>query len=151
MAKKPGRPRLGVDKSTHFNTRLDPRIKRELERAAKRNRRPLSKEIQERLRESVEAPRIPANQQAKELVHLVGELFRIFQAAETKDASDPPFDWRRDPFDRDALKAAISLALDHFGARGTPGPSRYTLFDTTPADAGRTAASVAAVTLGGRR
>jgi len=143
MARKRGRPRLGKKASDHFNTRLDPRIKRKLERAAKRNDRTLSKEIQERLRASVETARIPTSQQAAELVDIVGEVLTIFLNAETKEASDPPFDWRRHPFDRDALKTAIGLTLDQLGARGAPASSRFTLFDTTPADAGRTAASIA--------
>jgi hypothetical protein len=151
MARKRGRPRLGKKASDHFNTRLDPRIKRALQRAAKRNDRTLSKEIQERLRASVETARIPTSQQAAELVDAVGEVLTVFLNAETKKDSDPPFDWRRHAFDREALKIAIGLALDQLGARGAPGPSRFSLFDTTPADAGRTAASAAAVMLKRRK
>jgi len=147
MARKRGRPRLRKTASDHFNTRLDPRLKRKLERAAKRIDRTLSKEIQERLRASEETARVPTSQQAAELIDLAAEVLTVFLNAETKEEADPPFDWRKDAFDRDALKAALALAIDHFGAKGTPGASRYTLFDTTPAEAGRTAASVASVML----
>ena len=141
MARKRGRKPLGKEGSAHFNTRIDPSIKRQIEKDAKKRGRTISREIQERLRASVVVPRTPTSRRAAEVAYIAGQIAAILQAADREEGSKP-FNWRENPFDLAALKAAFAATLDQFGPSTEPGPSRYTLFDTTPADAGRQIAAI---------
>jgi hypothetical protein len=115
MARKrrPGggrKPASSSGAAKHFNTRIAPDVRRRLEQEAERNNRTLSREIESRLRESVEFPDYVrkrfGNQLNYALAHYVAEAAKGIDLRTGKS-------WRNDAYSGQALRMCVDIILRH--------------------------------------
>jgi hypothetical protein len=136
-----GRKARGAGPAVHFNTRIAPEIRRQLERDAERNGHTLSREIELRLAKTINDPPSPSDRRNRGLGYLMAQIITIFQNADRVERSEQ-FDWRSNRFDFEAVKSAVVQLLDLLAPRAKNlETSRYTLFES-PNDAGRIVASM---------
>lgn len=105
----PGRPlQSSAGPREQIPVRVDPRIKQALERAAVKNRRSLTQEIERRL-----AASLGEGHQAhiRALIEAVGSLAKELERRTSKR-------WIADVFTAQALSAAVDRLLFHFGRQG---------------------------------
>jgi hypothetical protein len=119
-----GRKPRGEGAAVHFNTRIAPEIRRRLERDAKRNKRSLSHEIEERLKDSIGIGK--PDEQIRALCYLIGRLADLLACMERGTAlhaiatQNAGFDWRSNRADFEAFKSAIVRLLDYLAPSGEP-------------------------------
>src|SRR5215208_4440886 len=96
-------------KSATFTTRIQPELRADLDKSAKRNKRSLSQEVERRLRESFEVPgKIARDFGPKHIAALAWLVSHVGQGVELMTGAK----WLEDRFTSEAFRSAINILLD---------------------------------------
>ena len=109
-----GRPRLGRNegKSAALNLRIAQKLKTDLDRAAKKNRKHLSREVEARLAQSFEDDRL-SRKARPDHIRALGTIIMLVATSIEKRTGKP---WLDDVGTTRHLQDAIEFLVRHFGA-----------------------------------
>lgn len=132
-----GRKREGAAPKEHFNTRLAPELREQLQQIADRKKITLSRYVGFVLKEAMKPLPEP---ELCAFARAFVEAARYLRGGRKDGAK--PFDWRHNRADFEAVRAAILRLLDEYAPQGQPDADQFTDYGS-PEDAGRAAASFA--------
>jgi hypothetical protein len=102
-------------KSATFTTRITPELRKALEREAKKNSRSLSQEVERRLVDSIQRPKILERALGAPQNRALGIVVaRLAESVESTTGER----WRQNPFAFQSLQFAITLVLDRLAPAG---------------------------------
>jgi hypothetical protein len=121
--------------------RLAPDVRARLQREAEQTEQSVSAVIEHHIAYASKAL-TPADRPTRALCYLIERMTIYARGLRTSDTEDAEpgaygFNWRTDPFDFAAFKAAVTQLLDRLAPDGEPGSSPYPGY-ATPEEAART-------------
>jgi len=117
--RKPKGPFKG--KTAVFTTRIRPEVRGALDRQAQRNNRSVSQEVEYRLEQSLEKPRLSEKALGAPRNRALGYIVARFGATIEQMTGE---NWREDKFTFEALKSAIDTVLFDLAPEGSAKPAR---------------------------